>query len=158
MKCWKWDGRKRSWPNLMNFTPVFAYKEAGNPQRICQNSRFPSSEFNPGFPEYEAKCANHLVVGSLFYDAFSVTSLYMIGWIGKDLVGSCRGLILRYYPGNNLERLSKITKNLNQDSRSSGPRIEPNTSRIRSRIVNCTTTLNTWLLCSVNVWIILKVL
>jgi hypothetical protein len=56
-----------------------------------------------------------LVVGSLFYDAFYVTRLYsvdnrMIGewwWIGKDLVGSGRDLIVRYYPGIRLEGLRK---------------------------------------------------
>jgi hypothetical protein len=32
-------------------------------------------------------------------------------WIWKDLVGSGRGLILRYYPGIHLEGLRKTTKN-----------------------------------------------
>jgi hypothetical protein len=44
--------------------------------------------------------------GSLFYDAFSVTRLYSVDdrvinewwWIGKEFVGSGRGLILRFYP------------------------------------------------------------
>jgi hypothetical protein len=47
-----------------------------------------------------------LLVGSLFNDAFSVTRIYSVGvrirewwWIGKDLVGCGRGLMLRYYPG-----------------------------------------------------------
>jgi hypothetical protein len=34
------------------------------------------------------------------------------------LVGSGRGLILRYYPGIRMEGLRKTTKNLTQDSRS----------------------------------------
>jgi hypothetical protein len=45
------------------------------------------------------------LVGSLFNDAFSVTRLYTADdmmtcewWIGKDLIGSGRGLIVMYYP------------------------------------------------------------
>jgi hypothetical protein len=38
--------------------------------------------------------------------------------IGKDVKGSGRGLILRYYPGICLEGLSKTTIFLSQDSRS----------------------------------------
>jgi hypothetical protein len=78
------------------------------------------------------------LVGS-FYDAFSVIRLYSIDvrvasewWIGKDLVGSGRGLIQRYYSGIRLEGLSTTTQNLNQDSRSPGPRFETGASRIRS--------------------------
>jgi hypothetical protein len=37
--------------------------------------------------------------------------------IGTDLVGSCRGLILTYYPGIRLEGLRETTRKLNQDSR-----------------------------------------
>jgi hypothetical protein len=48
-----------------------------------------------------------LHVGSLFYDAFSVTRLYSVNdrviskwwWTGKDLVESGHGLSWRYYPG-----------------------------------------------------------
>jgi hypothetical protein len=54
-------------------------------------------------------------------------------WIGKDLVESGHGLILRYCPGMRLEGLRKTTKNVNQDSRSPGPRFETRTSWIRSR-------------------------
>jgi hypothetical protein len=68
-------------------------------------------------------------------------------WIGMDLVGRGRGLILRYYPGIRLEGPRKTTKNLNQDSRSSGTRFETGTFRIRSRSVNhSTTTFDKWLL------------
>jgi hypothetical protein len=74
-------------------------------------------------------------VGSLFYDAFSVTRLYTADdreirewrWIEKDLAGSGRGVTLRYYPGIRLEGLRKTAKN-----RSPGPRFEPGTYRIRS--------------------------
>jgi hypothetical protein len=38
-------------------------------------------------------------------------------WIGKDLVGSGSGLILRYYSGICLEGLRKTMKNFKQDSR-----------------------------------------
>jgi hypothetical protein len=38
--------------------------------------------------------------------------------IGYDLVGSGRGLILRYYPDIRLEGLRKTTKHLSQDSQS----------------------------------------
>jgi hypothetical protein len=38
-------------------------------------------------------------------------------WIGKDLEGSSRGLILSYYPGMHLERL-RTPQNLSRDSRS----------------------------------------
>jgi hypothetical protein len=48
----------------------------------------------------------------------------MMNWKGF-LIGSVRGLISRYYPGIRLEGLRKTTRNLNQDSRSLGPRIEP---------------------------------
>jgi hypothetical protein len=56
--------------------------------------------------------------------------------IGKNLVGSGRGLTLRYYTGMRMEGLRKTTKDLNQYSRSPGPRIEPGTSLIRSSSVN----------------------
>jgi hypothetical protein len=56
------------------------------------------------------------------------------------LLGSCRVLILRYYPGIGLEGLRKTAQNLSHTSRSPGPRIEPGTSRIRSRGVNNLTT------------------
>jgi hypothetical protein len=46
-------------------------------------------------------------------------------WIGKDLEGSFRGIILRYYPGIGLEELRKTTKNLNQDSRFPGRDLKP---------------------------------
>jgi hypothetical protein len=36
-------------------------------------------------------------------------------WIGKDMEGSGRGLILRYYPCICLEGLRKATKILSQD-------------------------------------------
>jgi hypothetical protein len=57
------------------------------------------------------------LVGSLFYDIFSVTSLYSVDgrvisewWsIGRDLVESGHGLILRYYSGICLEGLRKTT-------------------------------------------------
>jgi hypothetical protein len=62
---------------------------------------------------------------------FSVTRLHSVDdrvsdwwWIGKDLVGTGRDLILRYYPGIHLEGLKKSKKNLNQDSRSPGGREE----------------------------------
>jgi hypothetical protein len=48
-------------------------------------------------------------------------------------------LILRYYPRIRLEGFKKITKDLSQYSRSPG-RVEPGTSRIRSRSVNHSTT------------------
>jgi hypothetical protein len=74
-----------------------------------------------------------LWVGSFFYGAFSVTRLCSVNdrvisewwWIGKDLVGSDRSLILRYYPGIRLEGLRKTTKILNQDSLSPGRDLNP---------------------------------
>jgi hypothetical protein len=89
-----------------------------------------------------------IVAVSLFFDAFSVTRLYSVNdrvisklrSNGKDLAGSGRGLILRYYPGICLEGLRRTTKDLNQDSRSPGPRFEPGTSRIRSSVINHSTT------------------
>jgi hypothetical protein len=70
----------------------------------------------------------YLVICSSFYVAFSVTKNYTssnvraIGerWIGKYLEGSGRGLILSYCPDIRLEGLSKITKELSQDSQSPG--------------------------------------
>jgi hypothetical protein len=75
------------------------------------------------------------------YDALSVTSVddnvtSEWWWIGKDLVESGRGLILRYYPRICLKWLRKTTRNLHRDSRSPGPTFEPGTSRMRSRSVN----------------------
>jgi hypothetical protein len=58
------------------------------------------------------------LVGSLFYDAFSVTRLYIIDdRTGMDFVGVGRGLILRYYPGIRLAGLLKTTKSLNKAGR-----------------------------------------
>lgn len=54
----------------------------------------------------------------------------------KELVGSGRGVTLKYYSITD-GGTKKITKNLNQDSRSPGSRIE--TSRKRSRNVNHST-------------------
>jgi hypothetical protein len=74
---------------------------------------------------------------------FSVTRLYSVDdrmisgwWIGKDVVGSGRGLILRYYTGIFLEGLRKIKKTASQDGRSLWPTFEPGTSRVRSRSVS----------------------
>jgi hypothetical protein len=47
------------------------------------------------------------------------------GRIGKDLEGSGRGLVLRYYPGIRLARLRKTTINLSQDIRSPGRKFNP---------------------------------
>jgi hypothetical protein len=47
---------------------------------------------------------------------------------------------LRYYAGIRLEGPRKTTKNFNQNSRSSGPRFETETSLIRIRSVNHPTT------------------
>jgi hypothetical protein len=63
-------------------------------------------------------------------------------WIGKDLAGSSRGLILRYYPGIHLEGLRKTTKNLNQGGRSPGTRITLGTSRTHSCVKHSTTTFS----------------
>jgi hypothetical protein len=49
-------------------------------------------------------------------------------------------LNLRYHPGIRLEGLRKIARNLNQDSRLLGPRMESRTSRIQSRSINHKTT------------------
>jgi hypothetical protein len=54
-------------------------------------------------------------------------------WIGKDLVGSGHGLIIRYYFGISLDGLRKTAKNISQNSQSPGPRIETGTSRTWSR-------------------------
>jgi hypothetical protein len=83
------------------------------------------------------------LIGSALYVALSVTRLQSVDdrviseWrlIGKDFVGSGRGITLRYYLGILLDGLRKTTKTLSQDSRSPGPRPEPGTSRILSRIV-----------------------
>jgi hypothetical protein len=53
---------------------------------------------------------------------YAISSNKRIGewWIGKDVEGSGRGLVFRYYPGIFLERLMKTTENLSQDSRFPG--------------------------------------
>jgi hypothetical protein len=79
-----------------------------------------------------AALRTQVIVGSLFYYAFSVTRLYSINnrvisewwWIGKDLVGRGHGLIIRYYPGICLEGQRKTMKNLSQDSWLPGQRLE----------------------------------
>jgi hypothetical protein len=43
----------------------------------------------------------------------------------KEMEGSGRGLILRYYPGICLVRVRKTTTNLSQDSRSLGRDLNP---------------------------------
>jgi hypothetical protein len=60
-----------------------------------------------------------LFICSLFYGVFSLTKNIAISeWrIGKDLEGSGRGLILKYYSGIRVEGLRKTTKDLSQDSR-----------------------------------------
>jgi hypothetical protein len=71
-----------------------------------------------------------MLLGSLYNDAFSVTRLYRddvriseLWWIGRDLVGSGCGLILKYYPGFRLDGLRKTTKKFSRDSR--GPESNP---------------------------------
>jgi hypothetical protein len=62
--------------------------------------------------------------------------------VGKDLVGSGRGLIkvlIMVMPAIRVEGLRKTTKTHNQHSQSLGPRFEPGTSRIQSRNVNHST-------------------
>jgi hypothetical protein len=84
---------------------------------------------------------NRWLVGNLFYDAFSVARLYGVDdkaisewwWIGKDLVGSGRGLILRYYPCIRLEWLRKTRTTSIRIAGSRGREFEPGISRIRSR-------------------------
>jgi hypothetical protein len=51
----------------------------------------------------------------------------MVGaWcIGKDVEGSGRGLILRYYPGNLLEELWKTTQHNSKDSQFPGRDLNP---------------------------------
>jgi hypothetical protein len=45
--------------------------------------------------------------------------------LGRISKVSCRDVILRYYPDIRLEGLRKRTGNLNQDSRSPGPDLNP---------------------------------
>jgi hypothetical protein len=60
-------------------------------------------------------------------------------YIGKDLEGSDRSLILRYCTGIRPEGWGKPRK-LHSGWLVSGPKLEPGTSRIRSRNVNRSTT------------------
>jgi hypothetical protein len=46
-------------------------------------------------------------------------------WIGKNLEGSGRGLILRYHPGICLQGHRKSTKNLGQDNQSTCRDLNP---------------------------------
>jgi hypothetical protein len=48
-------------------------------------------------------------------------------WIGKDLEGIGRGLILRHYSGIYLQGLKKITNTLSQDSLFPGRDFKPGT-------------------------------
>jgi hypothetical protein len=99
------------------------------------------------FKYYTSKIPWKVQCFSLLYDTFSVTRLYSIDdrviielwWTGKDLAGSGHDLTLKYYPSIHLEGLRKTTRNRNQDSRSTGPRFEHRTYRIRSRSVNHST-------------------
>jgi hypothetical protein len=66
---------------------------------------------------------NHWNGWLVVYDTFSVTRPYGVNYrviserwyFGKNLVGSCLCLILRYYPSIHLVGLRKTTKNLYQD-------------------------------------------
>jgi hypothetical protein len=55
---------------------------------------------------------------------------------GKDVVGSGRGLIIRYYPGVCLEGLKKTTKSLSQDSRSLGRDLKPGPPEYEAQMLN----------------------
>jgi hypothetical protein len=44
---------------------------------------------------------------------------------GKDLEGSGRGVIVRYYPSARLERLEETTKTLSKNSESPGRDLSP---------------------------------
>jgi hypothetical protein len=57
----------------------------------------------------------------------------MIKWKGFGRSG--RGLILSHYPGIRLEGLGKITKNLNQDSRSPGRDLNPGPPEYESGVL-----------------------
>jgi hypothetical protein len=57
-------------------------------------------------------------------------------WIGKDLEGNCRGLILRYYPGIRLEELRKSTKTLSQDCPSPGRDSNPGTPEYEAGVLS----------------------
>jgi hypothetical protein len=77
--------------------------------------------------ECDKKCPGRFVVH--FTTPFSVTRLYSVDdrktsewcWIGKDLVGNSRGLMLMYY----LWGAEEDCENLNQVSRSPGPILNP---------------------------------
>jgi hypothetical protein len=73
---------------------------------------------------------------SVFNDFFQQLSLYSVQWkgicelwIGKDLEGSDRGLILRHYPGFRLEGLGRNTENLCQYRRSPCRNLNPGPSK-----------------------------
>jgi hypothetical protein len=100
---------------------------------IKLNNRFPEKKMPHNY------CNGWLVV--YFTTLFSVIRLYSVDvrvisewwWIGKYLVGSGRGIILRYYPGIRLDGLRKTTPLPRQ-------RFERGTSRIGSKSVNHLTT------------------
>jgi hypothetical protein len=89
-----------------------------------------------------------LLVGSLFNNAFPVTRIYsvedtelLMNWkvFSRKRSWSNYKVLFRHSPGETEEN----HENLNHDSRSPGPIIEPGTSRIRSRSVNRSTTMFT---------------
>jgi hypothetical protein len=57
-------------------------------------------------------------------------------WNEKDLEGSCRDLILRYYPGNRLEGLRKTTKSLSQGNRSTGLDLKPGPPKYEAEVLS----------------------
>jgi hypothetical protein len=81
---------------------------------------FPQYTFLKHSFQAPTNIAPYILDGSWYFilRSFSVTGKYNIDdgvisewwWIEKDLVGSRRGLILRYYPNIRLEGLRKTTK------------------------------------------------
>jgi hypothetical protein len=55
---------------------------------------------------------------------------------GKDLEGSCRGLIVRYCRSIILEKMRKTTKTLNQDSRSPSRDLKQGLSEYKAGVLS----------------------
>jgi hypothetical protein len=95
-----------------------------------------------------------VIVGSLFSDTFPVTRLYSVDdrvisewwWIGKVLVESGHGLILRYYTSISLKGLRKTSTSV----KIAGADFNPEPPRYKAGV------LTTWLMCNA-VWFYLRI-
>jgi hypothetical protein len=130
-------------------------REYQKSRSLYRHSNSTSLEYDPGVPITEQQCSIH----STNKDRNANLFLFVVNrhilrneeyvesnervvsewWIGKDLEGRGRDIILRCYPDFRLEGLKTTTIKPQSGSSVFGPIFQPETSRIRSRSVNHST-------------------